>query len=98
LVNAKKNNRLPLRPSAQSNAPLITMTGEGGAVQLKSRQLRAIPPKQSHATGSAGPVKRRAGSLASGMKDRFTLPLFKVFFFFKGFNVFAPLGFGSFFS
>jgi hypothetical protein len=28
-------NRLLLRPSTSFNAPLITMTGEGGAVQLK---------------------------------------------------------------
>jgi hypothetical protein len=47
-------NRLSLRPSAQSNAPLITMTGEGGAEQLKSRQLTATPQSRAMRQGALG--------------------------------------------
>jgi thiol-disulfide isomerase/thioredoxin len=86
-------NRLPQPAPHKPDASGFARTGEGEAVRINKDNQNDTSAMQSQATGSAGLVKRRAGSWPVRMKDRFTLIYSGCLFFFKGFHAFAPLRF-----
>ena len=59
------------------------MTGEGEAAPFNEDHKTSRATKQNHAVGSAGPVKRRAGSLACADEGSFYLDFIQVAYCFS---------------